>query len=424
MKRFILFSLIILFSKNVVAIKTDVVLTGFSINAEYRDLEKSAYYTNKLLEKYQGRQNIIDQTLQNEIRSNTFNHINILEDSSLISNETSKIAMSIFLDQELFEEFKLPEDDCKKIKITNCYIYNINNYFQIIFFDFDKMTFLKAIPFQSIYISDPSPKLDDDQIVNLFIKSYEDGKWLRDPSSNQVLKNNNDTFVSIMKDIKINEYYDFYIGVNPSVDGFIVNKDKVVTLIPDSFVDNIHLLKRNVANTFLGELALKHNLVVVPYFEGVGVGNKIRGKYADQSEAFLLQIPEPTYFIDFNLRGFVKQKYKKDAKVKGLTWYVYGAGINLRFYEPLMNKEYLSIKMTKADFKKIPDILTLNKTNEYINIINLTYKPLAIEFANIINSDFKNNEDLEWLKKITKNETKKNEILEFKKFVDKLSSKK
>jgi len=422
MKRFILFSLIILFSKNVVAIKTDVVLTGFSINAEYRDLEKSAYYTNKLLEKYQGRQNIIDQTLQNEIRSNTFNHINILEDSSLISNETSKIAISIFLDQELFEEFKLPEDDCKKIKITNCYIYNINNYFQIIFFDFDKMTFLKAIPFQSIYISDPSPKLDDDQIVNLFIKSYEDGKWLRDPSSNQVLKNNNDTFVSIMKDIKINEYYDFYIGVNPSVDGFIVNKDKVVTLIPDSFVDNIHLLKRNVANTFLGELALKHNLVVVPYFEGVGVGNKIRGKYADQSEAFLLQIPEPTYFIDFNLRGFVKQKYKKDAKVKGLTWYVYGAGINLRFYEPLMNKEYLSIKMTKADFKKIPDILTLNKTNEYINIINLTYKPLAIEFANIINSDFKNNEDLEWLNKITKNQTKKNEILEFKKFVDKLAS--
>ena len=424
MKKFILFSLLILFSKNVIAIKTDVVLAGFSINAEYKDLERSAYYTNKLLDKYQGRQNIIDQTLQKEIRSNTFNHINILEDSKLISNETSKIAMSVFLDQELFEEFKLPEDDCKKIKISNCYIYNINNYFQIIFFDFEKMTFLKAIPFQSIYISDPSPKLNDDQIVNLFIKSYEDGKWLRDPSSDQVLQNNNDTFVSIMKEIKINKFYDFYIGVNPSTNGFIVNEDKVINLIPDTFIDNMHLLKRNIANTFLGELALKHNLVVVPYFEGVGVGNKIRGKYADQTEAFLLQIPEPTYFIDFNLRGFVKQKYKKDAKVKGLTWYVYGAGINLRFYEPLLDKEYLNIKMTKADFKKIPDILTLNKTNEYINIINLTYKPLAIEFSNIINSDFKNNDDVEWLKKITKNETNKKEILEFKKFVDRLSSSK
>ena len=422
MKYIFFISFMLFFSNQVVAKKTDVVLAGFSINADYRDLDRSAYYTNKLLNKYNGKQNIIDQTLQHEIRSNSFNNINILEDSSLISNETSTIAMSVFLDQELFEEFKLPEEDCKKIKISNCYIYNINNYFQIIFFDFDSMTFLKAIPFQSIYISDPSPKLDDDQIVNLFIKSYEEGKWLKEPSSDQVLKNNSDSFISIMKDITINENYDFYLGVNPSENGFIVNEEKVVNLIPDSFNGNIHLLKRNVANTFLGELALKHDLVIVPYFEGVGVGNKIRGKYADQSEAFLLQIPEPTYYIDFKIRGFVKQKYKKDAQVKGLTWYVYGAGINLRFYEPLLDKEYLSIEMTKADFKKIPDILNLNKTNEYINIINLTYKPLAIEFSNIIESDFKNKEDQEWLKKITKDKTNKKEILEFKKFVDKLAS--
>ena len=119
MKVIIAFCFIIFFSNNILANKTDVVLTGFSINADYKDLERSAYYTNKLLNKYSGRQNIIDQTLQTEIRSNTFNHINILEDSSLISNETSKIAMSVFLDQELFEEFKLPDEDCKKIEITN-----------------------------------------------------------------------------------------------------------------------------------------------------------------------------------------------------------------------------------------------------------------------------------------------------------------
>ena len=52
---------------------------------------------------------------------------------------------------------------------------------------------------------------------------------------------------------------------------------------------------------------------------------------------------------------------------------------------------------------------------EYINHQNS-------ELSIIKTSDFKNNEDMEWLKKITKNETKKNEILEFKKFVDKLSS--
>ena len=75
MKIIISFCFIIFFSSNILANKTDVVLTGFSINADYKDLEKSAYYTNKLLNKYSGRQNIIDQTLQKEIRSNTFNHI-------------------------------------------------------------------------------------------------------------------------------------------------------------------------------------------------------------------------------------------------------------------------------------------------------------------------------------------------------------
>ena len=61
---------------------------------------------------------------------------------------------------------------------------------------------------------------------------------------------------------------------------------------------------------------------------------------------------------------------------------------------------------------------------ELFNFFSMLKKQaiIYIEFSNIINSDFKNNEDLEWLNKITKNQTKKNEILEFKKFVDKLAS--
>lgn len=70
MKVIIAFCLIIFFSNSILANKTNVVLAGFSINADYKDLERSAYYTNKLLNKYKGRQNIIDQTLNKEIRSN------------------------------------------------------------------------------------------------------------------------------------------------------------------------------------------------------------------------------------------------------------------------------------------------------------------------------------------------------------------
>ena len=47
--------------------------------------------------------------------------------------------------------------------------------------------------------------------------------------------------------------------------------------------------------------------------------------------------------------------------------------------------------MTKADFKKIPDILNLNK--QMIYQYYQQHKPLAIEFSNIVKSDFKNKED-------------------------------
>ena len=130
-----LFLILITYSFNSIAEKIDVVWTGFSINADYKDLEKSAYYTNLLLQRYKSSQNIIDATLLSELNLNKFNNINIFSGTQQLSVETSKIALSVFLDQELFEEFKLPDDDCKKINLTECYIYSINNYYQILIND-------------------------------------------------------------------------------------------------------------------------------------------------------------------------------------------------------------------------------------------------------------------------------------------------
>ena len=419
LKFIVYFLFIFLLNKSVFASKLDVIWTGFSINSDFSDLEKSAKYTLKLIDRFKGKStNIIDKTLLNFLQSNEFKNININFKQGL-SEDTSKIAMSIFLDQELFEEFKLPNQDCKKLNLSDCYIYNISNYYQLIFFDFEKMTFIKAVPFQSIYISDPLPKLEENEKVDLLVNAYKDSKWLN-KSSDTI--SNNKSFYEVIQNLEINKFYEFYIGINPNENGFTINKEKVKNLIPDELYNNIHLLKRHIANTFLGELALKHNLVVVPYFEGYGIGNKLKAKYVDRNEVYSLSLPDPTYYIDINVRGFIKKEYKKDSNVKDLTWWIYGAGINLIFYEPLLQKEYLKIKMTKANFKKIPDVLELTKNNEFINIINLTYRPLAIEFSNIINSDFSDKSDREWLEKVTKNETKKEEIIEFKKFINKISS--
>lgn len=417
-----LFLILTINSFSVLAEKINVIWTGFSINADYKDLEKSAYYTNLLLQRYQSNQNIIDATLLSQLILNNFNNINIMIGTQQLSEATSKIALSVFLDQELFEEFKLPDDDCKKINLPECYIYSINNYYQIIFFDFSKMTFIKAIPFQNIFISDPLAKLDESQKVDLLELSYQKGKWLNGGSNIQSDEKSENSFIEILNNAKINTYYDSYVGINPNENGFSLNKEKIKDFIPDYIYENIHLLKRHVANTFLGELALKNNIVIVPYFEGVAIGNKIRGKYADREEAYEITIPEPDFFIDVEIRGFVKKKFKVDENVKGLTWYVYGAGINLKFYEPFLNKVYLDIKMTKADYKKIPDILNLNKTNEFVNIINLTYKPLAIEFSEITSKEISSNERIDWLKKITKDSTNIDDIVVFSEFLDRIKS--
>ena len=174
----------------------------------------------------------------------------------------------------------------------------------------------------------------------------------------------------------------------------IRNREWKIKNIPDD------LLKRQVANYFLGEIALKHNVPIVPYYEGVGVGGTLKAKYANRNEVFNLKIPEPTYYVDFLIRGFLKKEFKKDANVENLTWWIYGAGLNIRVYSSV--KEYLNIETTKANYVKIPDYIKLSKTNDFANLIEFTIFPLSVEFAENINSDFKNKEDRKWLEKITK----------------------
>ena len=409
MKSFLLyFFIFFLFSDYLYAEKTDVVYVGFSLSSEFSDLNTVVKYTNKIIEKAKndGTQNIIDKGLIEVTKKLDLNYINLSYD--LITEETSKIAMSVFLDQEILEEFALPNQDCKKINLKDCYIYRINNQYQIIFFDFKQMTFIKAVPFEGIYISSPSSKLDEEGKIKLFEESYKNGNWLFPPTADQEKKNKlTDRIYSlVLPKTEIKTFYENYLGVNPSENGFKINIDKISALTPSYILENIDLLKRQVANYFLAEITLKHNIPIVPYYEGVGVGGTLKAKYANRNEVFNLKIPEPTYYIDFLIRGFLKKEFKKDANVENLTWWIYGSGISLRIYEPLLNKEFLNIAMTKADYKKIPDILKLNSENEFVNIYQLTLKPLSEEFANIIGSDLKSKKNKEWLKKVTKDKTK------------------
>ena len=60
------------------------------------------------------------------------------------------------------------------------------------------MTFIKAIPFQNIFISDPLAKLDESQKVDLLELSYQKGKLLNGGSNIQSDKKSENSFIEIL----------------------------------------------------------------------------------------------------------------------------------------------------------------------------------------------------------------------------------
>ena len=101
MKSFLIhFFIFFLFSCHLYGEKIDVAYVGFALSAKHSDLNTVVKYTNKIIEKAKndGTQNIIDKSLIEVTKKLDLNHINLSYD--LITEETSKIAMAVFLDQE------------------------------------------------------------------------------------------------------------------------------------------------------------------------------------------------------------------------------------------------------------------------------------------------------------------------------------
>jgi len=66
--------------------------------------------------------------------------------------------------------------------------------------------------------------------------------------------------------------------------------------------------------------------------------------------------------------------------------------------------------------------MKLNSENEFVNIYQLTLKPLSEEFGGIIGSDFKSKKDKEWIKKVAKNQIKPDDMKKLHKLFTRLSA--
>lgn len=128
------------------------------------------------------------------------------------------------------------------------------------------------------------------------------------------------------------------------------------------------------------------DLPVLPASVGRVIGNEMTAKFSN-GDVYSLKIPEEDYAVSFKINWFKKLA---SAKNNVATVYVFGAGTEVRIYEPLSGKIYFDSPMKLGATKTVP--ATQENIDDWAAISGVMSQ-LFDEFAKNIRSPEK-----EWMK--------------------------
>ena len=155
-------------------------------------------------------------------------------------------------------------------------------------------------------------------------------------------------------------------------------------------------LKNLIAQIFSKRLSLHHNVAIVPYTEGQSIGKAMKMRFVDTNKIYNINLANPDYHIHVNLKGF-KKVLARTSDVEDL--FLYGSFIDLKIFQPDLNKIYFNETLRGVTNVKIPKSQTdVNDWRKY----NYNLEILFDNFSkNVIKPDNK------WIKKATKKKIKK-----------------
>ena len=78
-----------------------------------------------------------------------------------------------------------------------------------------------------------------------------------------------------------------------------------------------------------------HNIAIVPYMEGQSIGNVMKIRFVQTDEVYSIQLPDPDYHINLNLKGF-KKVLAKTSEVENL--FLYGSFLDFKIQKKPFNK--------------------------------------------------------------------------------------
>lgn len=325
MIRLILFLLIFLFPINLFAKKIEVNYAGFSYLGSNESQFSGMPLTTLLTKEKKGNQNTVDFAITDKLKKTNPKNFNI--NFTLADLEKgNNIMMSIGISKEIFSE--------EYNSYTKAYNNSIGLFLQIYFYDFKEKKLIAAVPIYGEVNFISEKKADN----NIKLKN------LRDFYEDQLIGENGEKIgitqkiKEVIENFELKEKYRNRIGVTK-----VDIEERAKSEIPSNI--NLDELKNETAQSLSSKLSLHQGVSIVPFIEGVAIGGTMKARIVQSSEIYNISLPKPDFFIELGISNF-RKGIAETSDVSDI--WQYGSAINIKIYEPDLNKIYLSDRLIRV----------------------------------------------------------------------------
>jgi len=358
MIRLILFFLIFLFPLNLFAKKIEVNYAGFSYLGSNESQFSGMPLTTLLTKEKKGNQNTVDFAITDKLKKTNPKNFNI--NFTLADLEKgNNIMMSIGISKEIFSE--------EYNSYTKAYNNSIGLFLQIYFYDFKEKKLIAAVPIYGEVNFISEKKADS----NIKLKN------LRDFYEDQLIGENGEKIgitqkiKEVIENFELKEKYRNRIGVTK-----VDIEERAKSEIPGNI--NLDELKNETAQSLSSKLSLHQGVSIVPFIEGVAIGGTMKARIVQSSEIYNISLPKPDFFIELGISNF-RKGIAETSDVSDI--WQYGSAINIKIYEPDLNKIYLSDRLIRVANVKRAKGTEINHWGKFYYNNQILLEELAINIS-------------------------------------------
>jgi len=358
MIRLILFLLIFLFPTNLFAKKIEVNYAGFSYLGNNESQFSGMPLTTLLTKEKKGNQNTVDFAITDKLKKTNPKNFNI--NFTLADLEKgNNIMMSIGISKEIFSD--------EYNSYTKAYNNSIGLFLQIYFYDFKEKKLIAAVPIYGEVNFISEKKADN----NIKLKN------LRDFYEDQLIGENGEKIgitqkiKEVIENFELKEKYRNRIGVTK-----VDVEERAKSEIPSNI--NLDELKNETAQSLSSKLSLHQGVSIVPFIEGVAIGGTMKARIVQSSEIYNISLPKPDFFIELGISNF-RKGIAETSDVSDI--WQYGSAINIKIYEPDLNKIYLNDRLIRVTNVKRAKGTEINHWGKFYYNNQILLEELAINIS-------------------------------------------